>query len=320
MLLPAQQNIQGLPLADIALADSLPIFDNSASANQRITVERLLAFFVPVCGRLTTESGVPISTTDRSSQSTLYFTPYKGNVVKLHDGTRWKLYTFTEISKTLTGLTSGLPYDVFLYDSSGTLTLEFAAWSSGSARATALATQDGILVKSGDATRLFLGTFRTTGTTTTEDSAAKRLLWNYYNRLHRTLLKSESTNSWTYNSTTWRSFNNSTANRVEVVIGVAEVMLELDAVAHVAPGSGSWGMVGICEDNTNANNADLVQTAYADSFPPVRAMLKKYPAVGYHYYQITEACGSAVTSTFYSDYTVSGSPHRRGGMTGCVMA
>src|SRR3990167_3335120 len=220
-----------------------------------------------VCqGRLTLTSGIPVTTSDVTGASTIYFSPYLGNIVTLFVDGRWRPYEFNEISKTLTSLTSGLPYDVFLYYD-GSLNLEFVAWTNGTTRATNLTVQNGSLVKSGDSTRLYLGTFYTTGTTTTEDSNTKRFVFNHYNRAQRTLLKTESTNSWTYNSTTWRSFNNSTANRVEVVIGVAEVMLELDALAHATPGSGSWCMVGICEDNTNANNADLVQLAYVDSYP-----------------------------------------------------
>jgi hypothetical protein len=82
-------------------------------------------------GRLTTESGVGVSTSDRTSQSTIYFTPYLGNRVALYSGSAWAEYTLTERSLALSGLTSGKNYDVFLYNNSGTLTLELsAAWTT----------------------------------------------------------------------------------------------------------------------------------------------------------------------------------------------
>lgn len=82
-------------------------------------------------GRLTTESGVPVSTSNRTAQGTIYWTPYNGNQIGIYDGTRWKLYTFTEKSLALTGLIpNGVVSNVFIYDNSGTLTLELGHWQN----------------------------------------------------------------------------------------------------------------------------------------------------------------------------------------------
>lgn len=102
--------------------------------------------------------------------STLYWTPYRGNRTSLYDGTRWKVHAVAESSIALTGLTSGKPYDVFLYDNAGTPTLELLVWTSDTVRATALALQDGVYVKSGATTRRYLGTIYTTATDATEIS------------------------------------------------------------------------------------------------------------------------------------------------------
>ncbi len=390
-------DIDSLTAADVALDDAIPFYDESASANKKITADRLAGFALQsMTGfRLTLTAGTPVTTSDVSDAATLYYSPHLSNRLILWDGTRWVLYespefaisagtaagyvhdvfatvrsgvpsstdtsldtitmasglfkkgSWVRVSETGGGLTAGTDYwwgGISLTGSmhptladaiagtnrvnltasiTATLTginLEVTTWTNDTTRATALTRVDGVLVSASDTAQLYVGTLRAAVTTAyLNDSASRRLLFNYYNRVERELYVYESTSNWTYASATWRSFNNSTANRVEVVIGVAEVMLELDAVVNAAPGATTWCMIGICEDNTNANNADLVQLAYVDSFPPIRSVLKKYPAVGYHYYQITEACGSAVTSTFYSDYTVSGSPHRRGGMTGKIM-
>lgn len=119
---------------------------------------------------------------------TLYFTPYVGNWIGLYDGTRWKVHSFTERSLTLVGLTSGTPYDVFIYDNAGTLTLELsAAWADDNTRTDALATQDGILVKSGAPTRRWLGIIYPIGTNRADDSERSRHLLNGYNQVPRSV-------------------------------------------------------------------------------------------------------------------------------------
>jgi hypothetical protein len=140
--------------------------------------------------RLTTESGVPVSTSDRTAQSTIYLTPYVGNQIALYDGAAWQLRSTAEISLALSGLTSGKNYDVFAYYTGSAVALELsAAWTNDTTRADAITTQDGVWCKSGTLTRRLVGTIRTTGTTTTEDSATKRFVWNAYNRVPRTLVR-----------------------------------------------------------------------------------------------------------------------------------
>jgi hypothetical protein len=53
-------------------------------------------------GRLTLESGVPVSSTDQTAKTILYFTPYVGNIISLYSGTTWEDKTFTEIHIDLT--------------------------------------------------------------------------------------------------------------------------------------------------------------------------------------------------------------------------
>ena len=53
-------------------------------------------------GRLTLESGVPVSSTDQTAKTILYFTPYVGNIISLYSGSAWEDKTFTEIHIDLT--------------------------------------------------------------------------------------------------------------------------------------------------------------------------------------------------------------------------
>jgi hypothetical protein len=224
--------------------------------------------------RLTLTTSVPVTTSDVVGASTIYCTPYKGNQITLYDGTNWNLVTSSQFSLALSGLTSGKPYDVFCYDNAGTATLEFLVWTNDTTRATALAYQDGVLIKSGDATRRYLGTFYTTGTTTTEDSAAKRYLWNYYNRVRRTMSRLETTASWTYTTAAFRQANGSALNQLNYVCGLAEDEVEATVQASATSSAGSAYMqVGIGVDSTTTGSGlsgrqgqptnALVQTATA---------------------------------------------------------
>ncbi|MFA6213556.1 MAG: hypothetical protein WC714_29230 [Candidatus Obscuribacterales bacterium] len=115
---------------------------------------------------LTLSSGVTYPTTDLTACTTLYLTPLDGNSIGLYNGTSWSMVTSSEVSLALGTLTSKRPYDVFAYNNSGVVTLEVLAWTSTSARATGLVTQDGILVKSGATTRRYLGTLHACGNQT----------------------------------------------------------------------------------------------------------------------------------------------------------
>ena len=165
--------------------------------------------------------------------TTLYLTPLPiGNLISLYTSGAWKLYTLTEISLTLTSLaTASRPYDIFVYDNSGTLTLEAVVWTSTTARATALATQDGIYVKSGAADRRYVGTVYIDsakkssdiiGGTVNSTTPTRKHVWNYYNRVLTSAKKTNSADGHTYNSATYRKWNNTAAMDVEIVIGLAE--------------------------------------------------------------------------------------------------
>lgn len=247
-------------------------------------------------GRLTTETGVGVSTSDRTSQGTIYYTPFTHNGIGLYDGTSWTLHTFTERSLALSGLTSDKNYDVFLYDNAGTLTLELsAAWTNDTTRADALTTQDGVYVKSGATTRRYLGTIRTTGTAATEDSKAKRFVWNAYNRVARSLAKTN-TASWSYGSATYRAANNDTANRVQVVSGLAGAS-SVDLTLATSRFAGFTGHMfhAFGEDSTTtvANDVNVENTTLSGAqYGYGSSRLNRQVPLGFHYYQWIESSPS----------------------------
>ena len=267
--------------------------------------------------RLTLSSGVPVSAADITS-ATIYCTPYKGNQISLYNGSQWVTRTSAQFSKALGTLTSGKPYDVFCYDNAGTPTLEFLVWTNDTARATALAYQDGVLVKSGDATRRYLGSFYTINTTQTTDTEAKRYLYNYYHRVARSMEALESTASWTYSIATWRQANAATTNQLNFLIGVAEDSVSASILAIVGnTASGVNVGVGIGLDSTTAfsKSVAVVPTLTAGNVESRTASITIQPSAGRHYLTWLEYSSASPTTTW-----VGVTATRQSGIVGEVMA
>lgn len=292
----------------------------------RVIARELRHFNCPdpsICnGRLTLATGVAIPTTDQTAKTTVYWTPHKGNRIALYDGTNWQLIASAEVSIALGTLTADKNYDVFGYLNAGALALELsAAWTSDSARADALTTQDGILVKDGALTRRYLGTFRTISTTETEDSAAKRLLWNMYNRVDRKMVKKDTTNSWAYSTATLRQANGSTANQVSLVVGQAEDPVHVAIYSAAANSTTTTRTVfsGIGINSTSVNSAEIFMFDNCNNafIGHPQADIRAIPALGYSYYAWLEAGAGADTQTWYGD---NGTTTTQSGMIGTVRA
>lgn len=220
------------------------------------------------CGRLSLTTGVPVTVNDVTAATTLYYAPYGGcSAVSVFDGaSSWYQMDFPQVSIAVPTTTNTM-YDVFGYDNGGAFALELTAWTNDTTRATALTTQNGVYVKTGATTRLYLGTFRTTAVSgQTEDSYAKRWVWNYYNRVLRPCRVLEPTNSWTYTTATWRQANANTANQVDVVVGVAEdaIQVSIQVVSHT-DASGAARYVAVGEDSTSAPSANTIRTFATDN-------------------------------------------------------
>lgn len=322
------------------LEDLLYMVEDPAGTptSRKASGSRILGLITGICdGRLTLTSNLAVTTADVIGATNVYFTPYLGDRVSLYDGTRWRLYSFSQLTLAVGTLTSGLPYDVFLYDNAGTLTLEAAAWTNGTTRATALVLQNGVWCKTGALTRRYLGSFYTTATTTTEDSEAKRLLWNMYHRVPRKLKKVETASTWTITGSTsgtppWGMLNASSANRVQVMAGLAESSLELGVYAGMATGTtaGAYVSVGIQRDGTGGgatdNQCDMMYRCGAETIAganshqvPVAGVLSEVVPVGFHYYQAMQWSGFfAVALTIIGTSTTTNS--RLAGLLGTVQA
>lgn len=258
----------------------------------------------PCEGRLTLTSGTGVTTADVTAATTVYFTPHHGNKIALYTGTVWQLISFSEVSVAVPSTTT-TPFDIFGYNNSGTLTLETVDWTDDNTRATNLTLQNGIYVKSGAATRRYLGTGRTTSVSgQTEDSKAKRFLWNYANRAKRPLLVMEATGSWTYGTASWHPTRGSTANRVEVVVGIADATINLKLMGSGTADAGQEVTMGIGTDSTTAYDTNIRgMYGFAEGAPPgvisIAASLDTIPSAGYHFYQWLENSPLGGTVIYY---------------------
>lgn len=288
-------------------------------------------------GRLTPVSGVPFDDST-SGFATIYYYPWKSNRIPLYDDSaKWRLVEFTETSLSLAGLAASTLFDIFAYRGVGGLTLETLAWASSGAgtstRATGLAYQDGYKVLSGDPTRLYLGTFKTTAAIgQCNDNVSSRLLYNMYNKVQRRLYANVVAGASGIIKTTnvWEPFFGNTTvgeGRVEFVLGLQEGdCVAVEDLSYVFTGAyaGSGNPVGSLGIGLNATTADscdsrngaTITSSPSTVYGTLVARAKYYPVAGYNYIQRIFIGGGGGTTYFYADASPTNAAHHKNNLTG----
>lgn len=275
-------------------ADRIVFWDDSAGAYAFLELVTGLASIsgtqltIPVDrgivqGRLTLTTALPVTTSDVTAATTLYWALYQGNQIALYNGTVWVMFALSQLSIAVPATTNQM-YDVFVDYNAGTPALSLTAWTNDTTRATALTTQDGVLVLTGSTGKRFVGVMRTTGVSgETEDSIAKRFVRNYYNRVSRPLSAVSATASRAYTTAAWEQSLNEAANKVEFINGVSEDAVTMRARGSWSNTAGARLGVGIGIDSTSAVSG---RTASADgngSYAGGEASYNGFPGIGYHY-------------------------------------
>ena len=327
-------------VADFTAAGRALVDDASAAA-QRTTLglgvlSTLVAMTHVPAGRVTLETAVPVSVTDQTAKTSVFYAPYQGELVPLYDGALWTPTVFTQLTLALdsdsghTGYQqSAKNFDLFVVNDAGTIRLGTGpAWTSDTGRGTGAGTtelerKNGIWTNklsmtlrwgsaSGNTITVaanqgtYVGTMRASANGQCEDSLAKRFLWNMYNRAPRSMSVIETTNEWTYSTAAWRQKNNAAANQLDMVRGLNE-----DAVKTLCVGLVNTDTVGIATmhtgiglDSTTAYSGMPASVVVDNTNVGRNAGVASYfgvPGLGRHFLAALEFGGGSGTQTWFGD-------------------
>lgn len=286
-------------------------------------------------GRLTLTTNVPVTTTDVTAATSVYYTPYNGAIIYLYNGASWSQFSLSQLTLALdsnsghTGYQqSGKNFDLFVVNDSGTLRLGTGpAWSSDTSRGTGAGTteltlQNGFYVNansmtlrygsaSGDTltaavgTALLVGSMRATANGQTEDSLLKRFVFNIYNRVKKPAYALEGTASWNYTTATYRPYNNNTANRIETLFGLNTESVHVVGIGMGGNSSGGVVSVNIGVDSTTTASGNNAIVFAGAGIGALTADYDGFPGLGYHYFQLLEWSQAVGTTTFQGKTSVS---------------
>jgi hypothetical protein len=317
ILVSSDDTTAGYLNGKLVATNGLLLTENNGGANETLSLLPQPPSLAD--GRLTLETGVAASTTDQLAKGTVYYTPYKGEVVNLWTGSVWKPVVFTEKSIAVPADANGKMYDVFGYLSGSALALEVLAWTNTTTRATALVRQNGVLCKTGDLTRRYLGSFYGSANSQTDDGIAKRHLFNCDNRLLRSLEFKETTDSWTHAvAATWRQWRGVAGATFDVVAGLpGEVMFEGAMTLNVTLGATGVVVVGFGINSTSAVTQGITMPhTVISTRQSARADLRSILAIGLNAINALEYNTTATSYTAYGDNAVA---YFNSGMVGSVM-
>ena len=190
----------------------------------------------------------PVMTTTQSAKTTIYYTPYAGNMVTLYDGANMVPNVFSEISVATTDTTKNPAAigvskvnDWFVWNDGGTLRLSHGPdWTNDTTRSagTTLLMVNGILLNNASITNgpaatlgTYVGTTRSNassqldyifGAAASGGTAAFFGVWNAYNRVTIGTAVTDSGAGYTYTSGTVRQARASAGNQISFVLGANE--------------------------------------------------------------------------------------------------
>lgn len=210
-----------------------------------------------VQGRLTPSVNTPVLPYGTSLNSAnIYFASYFGNVISLHNGTTWIPYAHGSPSLSIGSLNAGGHY-LFAFQNAGTVGIEAARTDASS-----LTTQDGILVKSGNSGRRFIGylNIKTNGAgcdyhqrRSAESGGATIDLWNAYNQVDIVAHTYITTDSWVYGTASWRLAGGISGAKVGVALNpFYNQVSNAHAGITSTPQGGSY-QIGISIDGISPN-------------------------------------------------------------------
>ena len=217
------------------------------------------------------------------SATQIKLVPYNGRFIRIWNGSVSKVYAIPTagVTYTASGLAASTLYYVYLFDNSGTLTLELSTTTH--VTSTGQVGHEGVEVKGSDATRTLVGMVRTNGTSGFNDSATSRLVASWFNRHARTIVGG-STGGATSVSTTFVEI--SSGARVEFVTWPDEAVQAACTGQISNNTANAQTIIGVGVDATNTNAAitnSPCQNATATAVDTGSVALVSSLSEGYHF-------------------------------------
>lgn len=272
-----------ITLAGVAgVGISTPMLPVVQAASTALALSLLGALFSPQ-GRLTLTSNTPVMTAEANAQTNIYYTPYRGNLIPIYNGTEFINYPFSQLTLNLntTFHPTSKVFDVYASLQSGVPTLSAMYWGGNTARSGSaggaggssnaqISQLDGIWINNAAISSnnsyngstsyaipanegTYLGTFYTTAAGQTQWNAKPNAaaggtanimgIWNAYNRVHVDSISRDSTTSWINNSTSWNEADLSAANRVSWVDGLGQTSVKASYSVLAAASANGDGAV-----------------------------------------------------------------------------
>jgi len=274
-------------------------------------------------GRLTLTSGTPVLSATVSAATSVFYTPYIGNIITTYNGTTLFQTATSELSVALgSNWVTNSNYDFYIGFDSSTLRLcSGAAWTSDTARNETLVRVNGVLLNNASMTCRYnntttftcaaqrcsyVGTMRTGaagqtnyifGASSAGGTAASFGLWNMYNRVGIGTLVQDSTASWTQAATSIRAENSSNGNRCSFLLGQQEdeVYASFQGMANAVSATGqSQTGIGLDSTTTFSGPIGFLQASFTGS---IRGEFETN-TLGWHFLQALEGTSAGGTTTW----------------------
>jgi hypothetical protein len=289
-----------------------------------------LASYFPPQGRVTLTSGAPVMLSGTAGATTVYYTPYAGNLVPIYNGANMVPTAFSELSQATTDTTkspaacaANANYDLFVWNDSGTIRCSRGpAWTDALNRSagTALVSVNGILLNSASITNgpaaqrgTYVGTIRTNGSSTIDylvggvgsgGVAAVMNIWNAYNQRPAVAEVRDNGVAFNYQTLATQLYRASPGNQISFVVGLQANGIHAHMIATILPPAtaGAAAIIGIGYDDTaNFYNDGRLHGFVTTAQVLIAAQddMQNVPAIGAHTLSMLQR-GDGTNNTAYN--------------------
>lgn len=338
--LPGQANI-------VTAAGDTAVVVSDASGNATIVSYSRAVSPVPSAtpapvmpsGHLSLTTGTPFMAANVTAATSVFWVPFGGTTYPSYNGTIWTSRTLAaQLTLALdnnsghTGYQqSGKNFDLFLYNDAGTDRLVSGpAWTSDTARASAISLLNGVYTNTSSMTAKFdtttstltvaanqgtyVGTIRASadGQTVWNPNPAcaagggnaQLYLWNLYNSVTVAAASCDNTDSWVYSTATWRAADAGATgsglnNRISIVRGLNIQATQAAYNVGVGTNANVTPQVSVALDSITVPGPAASLNAPA-GFVALTTLLAQnsvtYPGLGFHFFQALEISSGATTT------------------------